>query len=42
MKGELVVRPYSPTSSNDDVGHFDLVIKVPMRPPAAPKSDRQG
>jgi len=24
----LVVRPYTPTSSDDDVGHMDLVIKV--------------
>lgn len=28
MNGELVVRAYSPVSSNDDVGYFELVIKV--------------
>lgn len=28
MKGELVVRAYSPISSNDDLGYFELVIKV--------------
>lgn len=25
---QLVVRPYTPVSSDDDVGHMDLVIKV--------------
>ena len=24
----LIERKYTPTSSDDDVGHFDLVIKV--------------
>lgn len=28
MKGELVVRAYSPISSNDELGYFELVIKV--------------
>lgn len=28
INGELVVRPYTPTSSDDDKGYFDLVIKV--------------
>ena len=28
IDGSLVVRPYTPVSSNDDVGYFDLVIKV--------------
>ena len=28
VKGELVVRAYSPVSSDDDVGYFELVIKV--------------
>lgn len=28
IKGELVLRAYTPTSSDDDLGHFDLVIKV--------------
>jgi len=28
VKGELVVRAYSPISSNDDLGYFELVIKV--------------
>ncbi len=27
-KGELVMRAYTPTSSDDDLGHFDLVVKV--------------
>lgn len=28
INGELVVRPYTPTSSDDDKGYFDLVLKV--------------
>jgi len=28
INGSLVVRPYTPTSSDEDLGHFDLVIKV--------------
>ena len=28
IDGNLVVRPYTPVTSDDDVGHFDLVIKV--------------
>ena len=28
MDGQLVVRPYTPTSSDEDEGHMDLVIKV--------------
>lgn len=28
VDGELVMRAYTPTSSDDDMGHFDLVIKV--------------
>lgn len=28
INGDLVVRPYTPTSSDDDKGHFDLVLKV--------------
>ena len=27
-KGELVMRAYTPTSSDDDLGFFDLVVKV--------------
>ncbi|KAK9815051.1 hypothetical protein WJX73_005946 [Symbiochloris irregularis] len=27
-KGELVMRAYTPTSSNDELGYFDLVVKV--------------
>lgn len=27
-KGEMVMRAYTPTSCDDDVGHFDLVVKV--------------
>lgn len=28
IKGELVIRPYTPVTSNDELGYFDLVIKV--------------
>jgi hypothetical protein len=28
IEGKEVYRPYTPTSSDDDLGHFDLVIKV--------------
>jgi len=28
VSGSLVVRPYTPTSSDEDLGHMDLVIKV--------------
>ncbi|CAD7704946.1 unnamed protein product [Ostreobium quekettii] len=28
VNGEPVMRAYTPTSSDDDVGHFDLVVKV--------------
>ncbi|RDD46664.1 NADH-cytochrome b5 reductase 3, partial [Trichoplax sp. H2] len=28
IDGALVVRPYTPVSSDDDVGYFDLVIKI--------------
>ena len=28
VDGELVVRAYTPTSSDDDMGYFDLVIKA--------------
>ena len=28
IDGELVVRPYTPVSSERDLGYFDLVIKV--------------
>jgi len=28
INGELVVRPYTPTSSDDDKGYFDLVLKI--------------
>jgi hypothetical protein len=29
------MRSYTPTSSDDDLGHFDLLIKVPFIPPYA-------
>jgi cytochrome-b5 reductase len=32
INGELVVRPYTPVSSDDDKGYFDLVIKVSQAP----------
>ena len=25
---ELVIRPYTPVTSDDEIGYFDLVIKV--------------
>ena len=28
INGQLIVRPYTPTSSDDELGHVDLVIKV--------------
>ena len=28
MAGQLVMRPYTPTSSDDDLGYFELVVKV--------------
>jgi len=31
INDQLVVRPYTPVSSDDDVGHMDLVIKVQER-----------
>ena len=27
-KGETIMRAYTPTSSDDDLGYFDLVIKI--------------
>lgn len=30
VNGNLVIRPYTPVSSDDDKGYFDLVIKVIM------------
>ena len=38
--GELVMRAYTPTSSDGELGYFDLVIKVPSgrqnQPPCHP------
>jgi cytochrome-b5 reductase len=28
INGQLIVRPYTPTSSDEELGHVDLVIKV--------------
>ena len=28
VDGSLVVRPYTPVTSDEDLGHMDLVIKV--------------
>lgn len=28
INGELVIRPYTPVTSDDELGYFDLVIKV--------------
>ena len=33
IEGAPCTRAYTPTSAADTVGHFDLVIKVPPRPP---------
>jgi hypothetical protein len=35
INGESVVRPYTPTTLDNDLGHFDLVVKI--YPPAPPK-----
>ena len=53
INNELVIRPYTPVTSNDEIGYFDLVIKVslspdtqPLSPPTSPPPDlrctRQG
>ena len=31
INGELVTRPYTPVTSDDEIGYFDLVIKVYKR-----------
>ena len=36
INDELVIRPYTPVTSNDEIGYFDLVIKVTFRPPLLP------
>ena len=28
IKDDLVIRPYTPVTSDDEIGYFDLVIKV--------------
>ena len=28
VDGSLVIRPYTPVTSDDEVGYFELVIKV--------------
>lgn len=33
IDNKTVARSYTPTSSNDDTGHFDLVVKVRHPPP---------
>jgi len=30
INGKEIMRSYTPTSSDDDLGHFDLLIKVPF------------
>ena len=30
IKDDLVIRPYTPVTSDDEIGYFDLVIKVAM------------
>jgi len=41
INGESVVRPYTPTSSDDDKGYFDLVLKV-YKPNVHPKFPEGG
>ena len=36
MNDELVMRAYTPTSSDDELGYFDLVIKVLASPSSQP------
>jgi cytochrome-b5 reductase len=31
IDGKTITRSYTPTSSDDDLGHFDLLIKVSRR-----------
>jgi cytochrome-b5 reductase len=31
INGKDITRSYTPTSSDDDLGHFDLLIKVRIR-----------
>ncbi len=31
INGDLVIRPYTPTSCDDDKGYFELVIKLKFR-----------
>ena len=31
INNELVIRPYTPVTSDDELGYFDLVIKVSCR-----------
>lgn len=38
IDGSLVVRPYTPVSSDDDKGYVDLVVKVCMACPSNPIS----
>lgn len=33
IEGKAVSRSYTPTTGNDDLGHFDLVVKVRIPPP---------
>lgn len=39
VNGELVMRAYTPTSSDDELGYFDLVIKVPHTPTCMQKNN---
>ena len=32
INDSLVIRPYTPVTSDDEIGYFDLVIKVLFRP----------
>lgn len=43
VDGEQVVRPYTPTTLDNELGHFDLVVKVyPPAPPKYPQVGAQG
>ena len=36
IDGAMVVRPYTPITSDDDKGYFDLMIKVNRKQPHTP------
>src|SRR5580693_5649253 len=38
ISGKEIMRSYTPTSSDDDLGHFDLMIKVLLIPPSVARA----